>query len=156
MVFVDICIDEFDVYSCYFGRKGMLVNDMVVIMLFFLEIVNESVEKILSLFKCWVDEVIFVKEGLVLVVDFWVYMNVSCFNKINKKEVDLMQVFVLKMGYGLVFDLYYYYVKVDVDGIFVLFFVVEGGCFLFFFEFILVVMMFRLGVMVVLIDDFFD
>ncbi|MGC0990008.1 TerB N-terminal domain-containing protein [Pantoea agglomerans] len=156
MALAEICTDELDAYSRYLGRKGTSVNDTAAIMLLPSEIVNESAEKILSSFKLWADEAILGKEGLVSVADFWAHMNATCPTKINKKEVDLMQAFALKMGYSLAPDPYYHHVKADVDGALVLFPAAEGGRFSPSAEFISAVMTLRLGAMVALIDNSLD
>lgn len=156
LALAEICTDELDAYSRYLGRKGTSENDTAAIMLLPAEILNESAGKVLSTFKRWADEMIASHKGLTSVADFWRYIGANCPAKINKKEVDLMQAFALKMGYCLAPDPLYHHVKAEADGALVLFAAGEGARFSPSQAFISAVITLRLGVMVALSNNSLD
>lgn len=152
----DMCAEELNSYSRYLGRKDTSPDDIAAIILLPSVIINESAGKFLSLFKNWADNVISVDEGLVSVADFWRHMGAGCPEKINKREIALMQSFAFKMGYCFAPDPVYHFLKAEVGGSIVIFPASEGALFSPSSAFASAVMTIRLGAMVALTDNSLD
>jgi len=148
----DSCTDELDAYSRYLGKKGTSREDIAAIMLLPDEISSDSSTSIINGFREWADQKIKSEKGLVLVSDFWSHTGTPFPDKLNKKEIELIQNLTKKAGYGVVPDPRYHHIKPSPNGYMVLF---EGGHGEFFEPskaFNYVGMALRLGAMVAQID----
>lgn len=148
----DSCTESLDAYSRYLGKKETSRNDISAIMLLPNEISSTSSISIINSFKEWADQKIRNEKGLILVSDFWSHTGTPLPDKLNKKEIELIQNLTEKAGYGFVPDPRYHNVKPSPNGYMVLF---EGGHGEFFKltkSFNEVSMALRLGAMIAQID----
>ncbi|MCD1126292.1 TerB N-terminal domain-containing protein [Jinshanibacter sp. LJY008] len=150
------CTGALDAYSRYLGKKEAERSDIAAIMLLPNEILSEEAEHMFAGFKNWADERIRENSGLVTVTDFWARLDMSVPAKMNKKEAELMQNFVQRVGYGIAPDTRYHHAKPESDGNIVLFSEGHGEFFTPSSEFQSMSVAIRLGAMVAQIDKVID
>ncbi|AWB57449.1 ATPase [Colwellia sp. Arc7-D] len=152
----DACTDELEAYSRYLGKKGTSSNDVAAILLLPDELINENSSSFISNFKVWANAAIQGDAGLVSVSDFWAQMGISLPEKINKKELELIQNIATKAGFGIAPDSRYHNAKPSLDGKLVLFTEGHGEYFEPSKAFNDIGMALRLGAMVANIDSHLD
>jgi uncharacterized tellurite resistance protein B-like protein len=152
----DACTDELEAYSRYLGKKDTSSNDVAAILLLPDELINENSSSFISNFKIWANAAIQNDAGLVSVSDFWAQMGISLPEKINKKELELIQNISTKAGFGIAPDSRYHNAKPSLDGKLVLFTEGHGEYFEPSKAFNEIGMALRLGAMVANIDSHLD
>jgi uncharacterized tellurite resistance protein B-like protein len=152
----DACTDELEAYSRYLCKKGTSSNDVAAILLLPDELINENSSSFISNFKIWANAAIQNDAGLVSVSDFWAQMGIPLPEKINKKELELIQNLTTKAGFGIAPDSRYHNAKPSLDGKLVLFTEGHGEYFEPSKAFNEIGMALRLGAMVANIDSHLD
>lgn len=107
----DTCTGDLEAYSRYLGKKGTSPHDAAAVVLLPDEILSQSAEEMLARFRGWADENINQRNGLASLTEFWTHLGMTPPERINKKETELMQVFVRKAGYGIAPDSRYHDAK---------------------------------------------
>lgn len=117
----DDSTDALEAYSRYLGKKNASASDVAAMILLPDEILSESAAAMIARFKIWADEYIENHEGLVLLAELWGYLDMAAPARTNKKEIDLLQGFLNKAGYGFAPDTRFHHAKPEPDGHIVLF-----------------------------------
>ncbi|WP_271273199.1 tellurite resistance TerB family protein [Aliamphritea hakodatensis] len=156
IVIADQCTDALEGYSRYLGKKDTDKNDIAAILLLPDELINDvNCPQLIGL-REWAEDVIQNHKGIVEFKDFWKHTENSLPEKINKKEVELIQSLTDKAGFGMAPDNRYHHAKPSVDGKIVLFHDGHGEYFQPSSMFNETGMVLRLGSMVAAIDSNID
>lgn len=152
----DECTDELEAYSRYLGKKDTSSNDIAAILLLPDRLINENTSPVIKNFKLWANAAIKNDGGLVSVSDFWEQTGTALPEKINKKEVELIQNLSKKIGFGIAPDSRYHHAKPSPEGKLVLFPEGHGEYFEPSKAYNEIGMALRLGAMVANIDSHLD
>jgi uncharacterized tellurite resistance protein B-like protein len=112
---------KLDSYSRYLGKPGSSHKDFEALLLLPDEICSLNSDNRFGELKAWLENTILLKDGMISVKDFWVYLRLPLPSKINKPEATFIETLVQKMGYGLVPDSRFHYAKCTIEGKLVLF-----------------------------------
>lgn len=149
----DECTAALDAYSRYLAKPDTSQTDIEAILLLPDELSDLGATLGLGKFIKWADEAISIKKGLVDFEEFWTYTKLPLPANINKKESELIQNLLQKVGYGVAPDIRYHHAKVSADGKLVLFHGGHGKYFEPSKAFSEMGMVLRLGAMVATIDS---
>lgn len=149
----DECTAALDAYSRYLAKPDTSQTDIEAILLLPDELSDLGATLGLGEFIKWADEAISTKKGLVDFEEFWTYTKLPLPANINKKESELIQNLLQKVGYGVAPDIRYHHTKVSADGKLVLFHGGHGKYFEPSKAFSEMGMVLRLGAMVATIDS---
>ncbi len=116
----DQCTDALEQYSRYLGRKGTNKEDIEAILLLPNTLENISKNKLLNEFEVWANEKIDKHAGLVLFSELWSFMGKSLPEKLNKKEIDLLESFLSLGNYSYAPDHRVHKIKPSINGYIVL------------------------------------
>ena len=87
----DVCTEELEQYSRYLGKKDTSRNDIAALLLLPDQLISSSSSSALASFKTWANDAIQHNSGLVSLSDFWKMTGESLPEKLNKKEMELIQ-----------------------------------------------------------------
>lgn len=146
------CTQELSAYSRYLGREGVSRNDIAALMLLPEELLNDFSSPIIDQLKQWASEVVTEQQGLTTVKELWAHINTELPTAINKKENELIQNLMGKIGIGIAPDTRIHQVKIKPDEYIVLFNSENGSIFQPSNEFYYTEMLLRLGAIVANID----
>lgn len=152
----DLCSIELEAYSRYLGKKDSKSSDIEAVLLLPDELLERSSLSVITNFKNWANSIIDGNSGLVSVSDFWKKIDNRVPDKLNKKEIELIQKITSKSGFGIAPDPRYHHAKPDIEGKLVLFREGHGDYFQPTKSFNEVGMTLRLGAMVAGIDSDVD
>lgn len=152
----DVCTEELEQYSRYLGKKDTSSNDIAALLLLPEQLISSCSSSALASFKTWANDAIQHNSGLVSLSDFWKMTGESLPEKLNKKEMGLIQNLASKSGFGFAPDPRYHHAKPTLDGNLVLFSEGHGDYFEPSKSFNEVAMALRLGAMVATIDSHVD
>lgn len=152
----DTITEQLESYSRYLGKKGTKNDDLAAVLLLPNELLNEDSCPQLKQIKEYFNKAIEIDKGLVSVERLWAMTGLLTPQKINKKEIDLLQSLTDKSGFGTAPDTRFHHSKPSIEGSLVVFAGGHGD----FFEptkaFNETGMMLRLGAMVAAIDGKID
>ena len=152
----DTCNGELEAYSRYLGKKDTSADDVAAVLLLPDELASATSSSLIGRFKIWAEEQISNSDGLISLASFWKMIGIPQPDKLNKKDIELVQGMAQKAGYGIAPDSRYHHTKPQKDGSIVLFPDGHGA----FFEpseaFNYTGMALRLGAMVATIDQHVD
>lgn len=152
----DICTEELEQYSRYIGKKDTSSDDIAALLLLPEKLISSSSSSAITSFRTWANNAIQQNSGLVSLTEFWKMTGESLPEKLNKKEMELIQNLTGKSGFGFAPDPRYHKAKPALDGNLVLFVEGHGDYFEPSKSFNEVAMALRLGAMVATIDSHID
>lgn len=117
----DTVSEKLDSYSRYLGKDGKSREDIEAALLLPPELVESSDSGPLSAFTDWANEVIEHKNGLASFPEFWSRLSDTPAEKVNKKEVDIIQGVLDRTGFGMAPDPRFHHAKPTPTGNIVLF-----------------------------------
>jgi hypothetical protein len=150
------CTAQLESYSRYLGKKGTSKEDIAAVLLLPDELLTEDSCPQLKKLRGYFDKAIEADKGLLPVEQLWEVTGLPIPEKMNKKELDLIQCLADKSGFGIAPDSRFHHAKPTIDGQLVVFSEGPGK----FFEpgkaFNEIGMVLRLGSMVAAIDTEVD
>lgn len=116
---------KLDAYSRYLGKEGNTAKDAEALMLLPDELSGaDHAETLFPEFVHWANEIVENHAGLASLQDLWSHLSDEPLDKINKKEMTLIQGVTERTGFGFAPDPRFHHVKPTPDGNIVLF---KGG-----------------------------
>ncbi|SNY95816.1 TerB N-terminal domain-containing protein [Halomonas sp. hl-4] len=108
-------------YSRYLGKEGNSRDDIEAVLLLPEEIADSSGSPLMSTFSDWAEKIIEDTKGLVSFQDFWSQLSDTQVEKVNKKEVEVLQGILDRTGFGMAPDPRFHHAKPSPTGNVVLF-----------------------------------
>ncbi len=116
--------EKLDSYSRYLGKEGNSRDDIEAVLLVPEEISDSSSSDLLSSFSDWSEKVMADNKGLVSFQELWAQLSDTPTEKVNKKEVEVLQGVLDRTGLGIAPDPRFHHAKPQPTGNVVLF---SGG-----------------------------
>lgn len=116
----DQCTEALEQYSRYLGRKGTNKEDIEAVLLLPEALRKHNTSNSLLEFKSWAEDKIIKDNGLVLFSELWSFTGKLTPEKLNKKELDLLDNFLSFGNYFYVPNVQIHKVKPSIDGYIVL------------------------------------
>lgn len=116
--------EKLDSYSRYLGKEGNSRDDIEAVLLLPEEIADSSSSDLISSFSDWAEKVIAENRGLVSFQELWSQLSDTPTEKVNKKEVEVLQGVLERTGFGIAPDPRFHHAKPQPTGNVVLF---SGG-----------------------------
>ncbi|WP_417566618.1 TerB N-terminal domain-containing protein [Marinobacter sp.] len=120
----DQASEKLDSYSRYLGKEGNSRDDIEAVLLLPEEIADSSSSDLISSFSGWAEKVIAENQGLVSFQELWAQLSDTPTEKVNKKEVVVLQGVLDRTGFGIAPDPRFHHAKPQPTGNVVLF---SGG-----------------------------
>lgn len=125
MYLANTATQKLDPYSRYLGKEGTSEKDIEAIMLLPDELSGGTTgENLFPEFTQWAADVIDQRHGVADFSEFWSHLNDEPLEKLNKKQIELIQTVLDKTGFGMAPDPRFHHVKPSPEGKVVLF---HGG-----------------------------
>lgn len=146
------CTNALEPYSRYLGKEGSSRTNLAAILLL-PEQLNDIASTLgLGKLNRWAKEVISNRGGLCDVKELWTFTKTPCPAKLSKRDLDLLQSLIDKIGVGMAPDARFHHAKLTIDGKIVLFAEGHGSQFVPSKAFDEMSMAIRLGAMIAAID----
>lgn len=116
----DQCIETLEQYSRYLGRKGTSKEDIEAILLLPKSLREYNTKNSLLEFKVWAEEKINKENGLILFSELWGFTGKPVPEKLNKKDLELLDSFLSFGDYFYTPNYQIHKIKPCVDGYIVL------------------------------------